>query len=280
MPGSAKSLREQGGGGSPTKVVGPTKGEMGPGHAGHVVRQVSCRVPTSKFSPAVVGRQREGMMSGLIGQGSESMGRKGGLGSENAALLAAMQARMDAMEKHNRLVEAALMAMLKVNGVAGGSDATGLSGLLGRGRDVSEATRRTMGQDKAGGDGEQSEDRAEEEAFRQLTSIGHPAFANDGGPGVGAEAIPTPALPQTVYEERQTDEGVMKARQETSDRLHGLPVVSRQNSQASRGSARSRGSGKSAGSQGSLRSNRSQRSALDTYMKARGMMDTSRICFD
>lgn len=261
-------------------MVAGTKGEMGQGHAGHVVRQVSCRVPTSKFSPAVVGRQREEMMPGLTGQGSESMGGKGGLGSENAALLAAMQARMDAMERHNRLVEAALMAMLKVNGVAEGSDATGLSGLLVRGRDVSEVMQRATGQAQAGGQAEQSEDRAEEEAFRQLTSIGHPAFVNDGGVGVGVEAIPTPALPQTVYEQRQTDEGMMKARQETSDRLHGLPVVSRQNSQASRGSARSRGSGKSAGSQRSLRSNGSQRSALDTYMKARGMMDTSRICFD
>ncbi|PSK33482.1 RNA-binding protein rsd1 [Elsinoe australis] len=273
VPESAKSLRGQDGGWGPMKVVGP-------GHAGHVVRQVSCKVPTSKFSPAVVGRQTEGMMPGLIGQGSEKEGGKVGLGSENSALLAAMQARMDAMERHNRLVEAALMAMLKVNGVAEGPDATGLSGLLGRGRDVSEAMRRTMGENETGDDGEQSKDRAEVEAFRQLTSIGHPAFASDGGVVVGAEVIPTPALPQTVYKERQTDEGVVTARQETSDRLHGLPVVSRQNSQASKGSARSRGSGKSAGSQGSLRSNGSQRSALDTYMKARGMMDTSRICFD
>ncbi|KAF4549890.1 Hypothetical protein D9617_19g101950 [Elsinoe fawcettii] len=236
----------------------------------HVSRQISLRAPTSKFSTATTGKARAEMLSNHSASNTTSAEQPvtttattPSTNNDSAALLAAMMARMDGIERHNRFLEAALMGMLR-SGSLNTHDLSIQSG-LGVSPLTSDHATDTDLASRPATRGKEADDAAEEAAFRKLTSIGHPAFAQPSRSS-GWDRGPVATTPSPV---QVSDPDILRVRQETSDELHGVVLgLSRQNSVASRGSGRSAGSAASA------------RSALDTYMRARGMMDTSGIGFD
>ncbi|KAG8629060.1 hypothetical protein KVT40_002925 [Elsinoe batatas] len=297
----------------------------------HVIRQMSLKAPTSKFSTSATGRERALLSKdNLPTTGSTDAASRPSPSSgqtTESALLSAMMARMDGIERHNRFLEAALMGILRTPDMAGSSNQDTLLHLLQQtmtspslqpqnhaGVPTAVSPPSTTGtstpvlatapsssnthhprpgpsvdNNVSDSDPESDADQEDNDAtFRRLTAIGHPAFSNAGAQDVTAWSHPpvrsTPS-PPLVHE--VTDGDILRARQETADRLLGVERgVCRQGrgrSKGSVGSGRSEGSkasGKSVGSGRSRKSRASQRSALDTYMRARGMMDTSLINFD
>ncbi|KAF2227185.1 hypothetical protein BDZ85DRAFT_314794 [Elsinoe ampelina] len=328
-------------------IPSPTKpGSALPTPSSHVARQFSLKVPTSKFSTAVTGKERAQLFGDTApATGSTNTSRPDTSNGQapESALLSVMMARMDGIERHNRFLEAALMGILRTPDVASSSNQDTLLHLLqqtltspslqphpqngspnlipspshsGASSRVfatalssenrrppppnSDATNHGPDSHSHSSDETDQEVREEDATFRRLTAIGHPAFSNPSFSHPGTQDVtawsqpPVRSTPSPPLVHEVTDGDILRARQETADMLLGVGRrgAGRQGSEGSEGSGRGGGSraskeslgsvgtGRSKGSVGSGRSRASQRSALDTYMRARGMMDTSLINFD
>ncbi|PNS14780.1 hypothetical protein CAC42_2009 [Sphaceloma murrayae] len=231
-PSSARSGATQGGGdgGGGESPLNPGGGR---GSAHHIVRHLSSRgvpPPTSKFSLARGGRG----VSALSGSAPLVVGD-----GANQAVLVAMQARLDAVERHSRLVEAALMAVLKKDAQAGAGAGAG-PGCVG----CDHAARGV-----SAGCGSAS----------VSASVSGAASASVSGAGTGA-GKGVAVVPGSTDVADGRSSAIASSDKEVVDRLLGSDGTARRASDAA-----------SVGS---------QKSALDAYMRARGMMDTSGISFD